>query len=60
MEVKISKMSEKLLIWMRRNDKTQIEVAEQLGITRQTLAKRMEDNFFTAGEIIKLKQLGVE
>lgn len=53
-------MSEKLKIWMMRNKKTQIEVASMLGITRQTLADKMETNFFKAGEIIKLKELGVE
>lgn len=60
METRLIKMSEKLKIWMMRNKKTQIEVASMLGITRQTLADKMETNFFKAGEIIKLKELGVE
>lgn len=53
-------MSEKLQIWMMRNKKTQIEVAKNLEITRQALANKMQTNFFTAGEIIKLKRMGVE
>jgi len=60
METRIVKMSEKLQIWMMRNKKTQIEVAKNLEITRQALANKMQTNFFTAGEIIKLKRMGVE
>jgi DNA-binding XRE family transcriptional regulator len=60
METKIIRTSEKLLIWMNRNDKTQIEMAAELGITRQTLAQRIKDNFFTVEELIKLKRLGIE
>lgn len=59
MDTKVYKMSEKLLLWMRRNNKTQIEVAKELGITRQSLASRMKDNYFTVGELIKLKEMGV-
>jgi len=57
---RIVKTSEKVIIWMSRNGKTQIEVAAELGITRQTLAQRLKDNFFTIEEIVKLKKLGIE
>jgi len=60
MENRIVKTSEKVIIWMARNSKTQIEMAAELGITRQTFAQRLKDNFFTVGEIVKLKQLGIE
>ena len=60
METKIIKTSEKVLIWMSRNGKTQIEMAAELGITRQTFAQRLKDNFFTVGELIKLKGMGIE
>lgn len=60
MENRIVKTSEKVIIWMSRNNKTQIEVAAELGITRQTLAQRLKDNFFTIEEIVKLKKLGIE
>ncbi len=60
MESQIIKTSEKLIIWMKRNGKTQIEVAADLGITRQTLAQRLKDNFFSVDELIKLKKLGIE
>ena len=60
MENRIVKTSEKVIIWMSRNNKTQIEVAAELGITRQTFAQRLKDNFFTIDEIVKLKRLGIE
>jgi DNA-binding XRE family transcriptional regulator len=59
-EVRIYKTSEKLMVWMRRNNYTQEYVAGKLGITRQTLAKRLEDNFFSVGELISLKSMGFE
>jgi DNA-binding XRE family transcriptional regulator len=60
METRIIKTSEKVLIWMNRNSKTQIEMAAELGITRQTFAQRLKDNFFTVEELTKLKRLGIE
>jgi len=60
MENYIIKLSEKVIIWMSRNNKTQIEMAAELGITRQTFAQRLKDNFFTVDEIVKLKKLGIE
>ena len=60
MENRIVKTSEKVIIWMSRNNKTQIEMAAELGITRQTFAQRLKDNFFTITEIVKLKRLGIE
>lgn len=57
-EIRIYKTSEKLVVWMRRNNYTQEFVASKLGITRQTLAKRLDDNFFSVGELITLKMMG--
>lgn len=56
--IRVYKTSEKLMIWMRRNNYTQEYVASRLGITRQTLAKRLDDNFFSVGELIALKSIG--
>jgi DNA-binding XRE family transcriptional regulator len=56
----IFKKSEKLLIWMHRSKYTQQEVAKELGITRQTLASKIEDNYWTGGELATLKRLGIE
>lgn len=56
----IYKMSEKLVIWMHRSRYTQQEVARELGITRQTLASKIQDNYWSRFEIEKLRLLGVE
>ena len=37
------------MIWMKRNNFTQDYIALKLGITRQTLAKRIQDNFLASG-----------
>ena len=34
-------------------------LADQLGISRPTLYKKLSDNFWTIGEIIKLKSIGL-
>lgn len=56
--MKIQKTSEKILIWMHRNDITSIQIAEKLGLTRQTWAKRMKNNVFSVEEMIVLKRIG--
>ena len=56
----IFKTSEKLIVWMHRSRYTQIDVAKELGVTRQTLASKIRDNYWTAFEIETLKRLGVE
>ena len=59
-EVRIYKTSEKILVWMKRNNYTQDFVSSHLSITRQTLAKRLQDNFFSVGELITLRRLGFD
>lgn len=56
--MRLEKTSEKILIWMHRENKTQVEIAKELGMTRQTLSARLKDNIFTVGDIIKLQRLG--
>ena len=57
-KMRLYKTSEKVMIWMKRNNLTQDYIALKLGITRQTLAKRIQDNFFSVRDIIILKSLG--
>lgn len=54
----IIKTSEKVLIWMHRTGRTQIEIAEALGTTRQTFAKNLKENMFSASDMMNLKRLG--
>ena len=56
----IIKTNEKLIIWMHRSRYTQQEVARELFITRQTLANKLRDNFWTRFELETLQRLGVE
>ena len=57
-EVKIYKTSEKVLIWLYRTNRTQVWLGEQLGVTRQAINGKLADNSFTAGDIMKLSQMG--
>ena len=56
----IIKTNEKLIIWMHRSRYTQQEVAKELRLTRQTLASKIKDNYWTGGELETLRLLGVE
>lgn len=55
----IVKTSEKLIIWMHRSRYNQQDVAKELGLTRQTLASKIKDNYWTGWEIQVLKRLGI-
>lgn len=57
-EVKINKTSEKVIIWLYRENKTQQWLAEKLGCTRQAISQKIRDNYFTELDLIKMKSLG--
>jgi len=57
-EVKLIKTSEKVIIWLHREDKTQLWLADQLGQTRQSVSQKIKENYFTASDLIKMKSLG--
>lgn len=57
--VTITKTSEKILIWLHRERKTQVWLADQLGVTRQSVSNKLTDNSFTVSDLIRLKSLGV-
>jgi len=56
--VTVTKTSEKVLLWLHRNNKTQLWLAEQMNTNRQAIAKKIEDNIFTPGDILTLNRLG--
>ena len=58
MAVEISKTSEKVIIWLHRENKTQQWLAEQLGQTRQSVSQKIKDNYFSVGDLIRMKSLG--
>jgi hypothetical protein len=53
----IIKTSEKILIWMHRNNITQLMLADAVGTTRQNIAYKLKNNDFNVYEIniIKMK-----
>ena len=56
----IFKTNEKLIIWMHRSRYSQQKVSKELGITRQTFASKLIDNYWSKAELEALKRLGVE
>jgi len=59
-EIKIIKNSEKVLIWLHRERKTQVWLAEQLrNQPRQAISNKMTDNSFTSEDIQDMKRLGI-
>lgn len=57
-ELNIIKNNEKVLIWLHRDNKSQQWLAEQLGQTRQSVSQKIKENYFTVGDLIKIKSLG--
>lgn len=49
--------SKKVELEIKEKGIKKIWLADQLGIARQTLDMRLRDNFWTAGEMIKLKEV---
>ena len=58
MAVEINKTSEKVIIWLHRENKTQQWLADQLGQTRQSVSQKIRDNYFSIGDLIRMKSLG--
>ena len=56
--MEINKTSEKVLVWMHRQNITQMQLSVKLGCARQSLASKIDNNYFTPGDILKLKTLG--
>lgn len=58
MALEINKTSEKVIIWLYRENKTQQWLADQLGQTRQSVSQKIKDNYFSVGDLIRMKSLG--
>lgn len=54
----LQKTSEKVLIWMHRKEITQQKIADEIGVTRQTFSKKLQDNIFDVNDLMALKRLG--
>jgi hypothetical protein len=56
----VHKTSEKILLWMHRNDKSGQDIADEAKITRQAFSSMMRSNTFTPKVLLALKRLGYE
>jgi DNA-binding CsgD family transcriptional regulator len=54
----IIKTSEKVLIWLYRENKSQQWLAEQFGVTRQSVSQKISNNLFSVSDIMNLRRLG--
>lgn len=57
-EVILYKTSEKVLIWLHREDKTQQWLADKLGQTRQSVSQKIKNNYFSESDLTRIKILG--
>ena len=56
--MRLIKTSEKLLIWMHRQEITQIQLSREMGITRQSLSSKIDNNEFSPRDLMALKRIG--
>ncbi|HOU02457.1 MAG TPA: hypothetical protein PLL94_10840 [Bacteroidales bacterium] len=54
----IIKNSEKVLLWLYREDKTMTWLAKELGQTIQAVSQKMKKNGFTDSDLTTIKRLG--
>ena len=58
--MKVYKTSEKILLWLYRENISQSKVAENIGITRQAFSQKIKDNIFTIKDIFVMQQMVFE
>lgn len=56
----LQKTNEKVIVWMHRNNITIQKIADEIGITRQTFSKKLQDNIFEVQDLMALKRLGFD
>lgn len=59
-EMVLQKTNEKVIVWMHRNNITIQKIADEIGITRQTFSKKLQDNIFEVQDLMALKRLGFD
>lgn len=52
------KTSEKVLIWLHREGKSQQWLSEQFEVTRQAVSQKIADNLFSVKDVMILRRLG--
>lgn len=56
--MELVKTSEKINLWMFRNEITGKQIADKIGITRQAWSNKMKSNTFTVKDIMIVKSMG--
>ena len=56
--VTIIKNSEKVLLWLYREDRTMTWLAKELGQTIQAVSQKLKTNGFTDRDLASIKRLG--
>ena len=56
--MRVEKTSEKIILWLYRENKTQKWLAGELGKTRQSVSQMLKDNIIPFGDMVKIKSLG--
>ncbi|MBN1234091.1 MAG: MarR family transcriptional regulator [Candidatus Coatesbacteria bacterium] len=54
----IIKKSEKILLWLYREDKTMTWLAQELGQTKQSISHKIKTNTFSDWDLRRIEQLG--
>ena len=56
----VHKTSEKIVLWMHRNNISGQLIADKIGITRQAWSQKIKNNSFSVKDLLILKSLGYE
>jgi predicted transcriptional regulator len=56
----ITKTSEKIIIWMTRNNITGQEISKEIGITRQAWSNKLKDNIFAVKDLLTIRRMGFD
>ena len=56
--MELIKTSEKILIWMYRENITGQKIANEIGITRQAGSNKLKSNIFSIADMLAIKRLG--
>jgi len=58
--MQIIKTSEKIIVWLHRTGITMQDIANEAGITRQSVSQQIKDNVITINVIQAIKRLGFQ
>ena len=56
--MELQKTSEKLIIWMHRNNISGQKIASEIGITRQAWSNKLKTNIFSVKDMLVVKRMG--